>query len=241
MDNKTIGFVIPAYNPSGKWADYMVERLYEIKKLLGNDIDIILVISPDGSVRGHSINETKILEDTSIIKKLILLENKENKGKGNAVRVGLENCSADYYIYTDWDFPFTNESYRDVINTLISGDTDVVLPFRRNYICHLSWFRKILSKLSRLSNKILFMLPSNDTQAGLKGFNNVGKETMLSTSINTYLFDTEFVVLSNKKGLRIENVDVDIRDGIQLSSMRMKVILIEIGNIFKILYKKWFC
>lgn len=242
MGRKTIGFVIPAYNPVLKWASNVEKRLSEIKALLKDaDFDIILVISPDGSKRGHSQDEINVFRQSSVIKDLIHLEIGENKGKGHAVRMGLRSCNADYYIYTDWDFPFTNESYVDVINWLLRDDIDIVLPFRKNYISHLSWFRHILSRLSQIANKFLFMLPSSDTQAGLKGFNNDGKAVMLSTTLDTYLFDTEFIVMSVKRRLRVKVVDVDIRDGILLSSMKIKVVFVETVNIFKILYRRWFC
>lgn len=241
MKKKTVGFVIPAYNPSLNWTYNMGNRLSEIKCLLDEDVDIVLVISPDGSKRGHSSEEIEILYRSKAIRDVIHLENKDNRGKGHAVRRGLHHCDADYYVYTDWDFPFTNESYADVINCIIRDGVDVLLPYRRNYIKHLSSFRKILSKLSHFANKIFFLLPSCDTQAGLKCFNARGKDAMLSTGIDTYLFDTEFVVLSVKKRLAVKIIDVDIRDGISLSSMKMKVVLVEIFNMFKILYKRWFC
>jgi hypothetical protein len=75
-----------------------------------------------------------------------------------------------------------------------------------------------------------------DTQSGLKGFNQKGKEVFLKTHINSFLFDMEFVVLaSRRKDLRLAKIQVHVRDGISFSQMSWKTIkqeLLSFQNIF---------
>ena len=55
----------------------------------------------------------------------------------------------------------------------------------------------------------------SDTQAGLKGFSRKGRSVFLSTCINTYLFDLEFVYKACRHpDLIMEEVLVKLRDAV---------------------------
>jgi hypothetical protein len=82
-------------------------------------------------------------------------------------------------------------------------------------------------------------LKVKDTQSGLKGFNQKGKEIFLKTKIPAFLFDMEFLVLaSNAKNIRISWIYVELREGIHFSSMRLKTILTELANFGLILLRR---
>jgi hypothetical protein len=81
-------------------------------------------------------------------------------------------------------------------------------------------------------------LKVKDTQSGLKGFNQKGKEVFLKTRIPAFLFDMEFLVLASKRAdIRIQWIYVQARQGIVFSTMRAKTILIELFNFVSILFR----
>ena len=83
-----------------------------------------------------------------------------NMGKGYALRQGVEASKAEYIVYTDVDFPFTDQSLLDVMNELVKNQADVIAGFRNEnyYENKMSWFRKMLSKSFRFFLKNIFYI-----------------------------------------------------------------------------------
>lgn len=157
-----------------------------------------------------------------------------NKGKGHALRYGVQQAQGEFVIYTDVDFPYTEESFVAVYQSLLAGN-EVAMGIRNSeYYTHLPQARVRVSKLLRWFIRTLLRIPTDDTQCGLKGFNAKGKEMFLATTIDRYLFDLEFVFMSARKKLRIAQVPVTLRQGVQLSKMNWQILLQEFGNFLKI-------
>ncbi|HWB62373.1 MAG TPA: glycosyltransferase, partial [Chitinophagales bacterium] len=164
-----------------------------------------------------------------------------NYGKGHALREGVKRELGQIVIYTDIDFPYTHASLVSIYNTLQSGNCDVAIGIRgEEYYTHLPKARVRISKFLRLLIRGLLRIPTDDTQCGLKGFNQNGKEVFLQTEIERYLFDLEFIFLSARKKLLIKTIPVQLRPGVELSSMRWKILLQESGNFLKIFTKSIF-
>ena len=97
----------------------------------------------------------------------------------------------------------------------------------------------MVSKILQRFIKILFpSLPVSDTQCGLKGMNEKGKNIFLQTKINRYLFDLEFILYSSKNHLKIRAIPVELREGIVFGRMNYKILLHESKNLWNILRKK---
>jgi hypothetical protein len=78
-------------------------------------------------------------------------------------------------------------------------------------------------------------LEYSDTQGGLKGFNLKGKEIFMSTTIDQFLFDTEFVYrASYRKDVSIVNIKGTIREGIKPNRIPFRVIIKELINFYRI-------
>lgn len=215
---KHIDIVLPCYNPELGWEYTVVDKYSKLKELC-KDLQFSLYIVDDGSSKGF----TKTAKEY-IIKKLPethILSYPNNKGKGYALRTAVSYCASEYILYTDYDFPYTIESMYNIIQYLQKG-TDVVIAERgEDYYKILSFTRSILSKITKALNKYIFKMKHIDTQAGLKGFNRKGRDLFLSTQINSYLFDWEFVYLCEKQlSLEIKNVHVYLRDNIHFSAIR---------------------
>lgn len=187
---------------------------------------------------------TQISEQVNALKKknipIQYLAYPENKGKGYALRKGISLSQNKYVIYTDIDFPFTNESVVAVIDFLINDANDIVVGHRNYnyYKNNISTFRKILSKAFRFFIKNIVGIKITDTQCGLKGLSEKGKTKFLTTKINRYLFDFEFIFISSKdKTMRIKAVEVQLKENVVFSKMKLKILLQEFFNLFQILLR----
>ena len=128
---------------------------------------------------------------------------------------GFEKVVTDYILYTDHDFPYTLDSMSRVLEMLQRG-VDVVVSTRdKAYYDCLPFSRRLISRFVRGCNRYLLRMNYSDTQAGLKGFNRKGRFIFLSTCIDTYLFDLEFVYKAcHHPALVIEEIPVKLREAV---------------------------
>lgn len=135
-------------------------------------------------------------------------------------------------------FPYTTESLIAIYSDLKSG-SDLSLGHRgESYYQNTPTIRKVISKLLRWTLKHFLKLPTDDSQCGLKGFNQNGKSVFLNTKINRFLFDLEFIKLASKKGLNCQTVEVHLKPNVVFSKVNLKILAAESINFFKILLKK---
>lgn len=234
-----LDLILPAYNPSKGWHLYALERIGELRTLRPQ-WDIRLLVVSDGSLLGHEGEVQEALK-LGMNAAFVHLHYSGNRGKGYALRYAVDRSSADYVLYTDWDFPFTLESYLEALDSLSYG-AEVVLPVRQleRYMRHLSPMRRMLSSGSRLLNRLLLALPSNDTQGGIKAFNRRGKDIFLSTRIERFLFDTEFIALAVRQQADVRLTTCQIRPEIVMSTMSWTTLRRELRYIPRLYIARWF-
>ena len=232
---KTVDIILPCYNPYTGWEQNMIDRHRELEKMLENR-DIRLIVVNDGSKR--ELEKAAIQRLMTALPNTVIVDNKENKGKGAAVRDGLAYSDSELTLYTDYDFPYETSSIAQVIYWLEQGYDIVVANRNHTYYSKLSKRRKIASYASRFLNFILLGLTHTDTQGGLKGFNQKGKSYLASTHIKQFLFDTEFIYKASMDDtVFIKEVPVDLREHILLPNMRRGVFLKELKNLIQIAWK----
>ena len=232
-----IDFIVPCFNPLPQWEVNLADTFDRLQGLL-EGVTPGLILVNDGS-DPKRVKEKHIEYLRQRIPQLQYISCPENRGKGQALRVGVEASTSRWQIFTDIDFPYLLESMMDVYRELERG-SDVVLGFREpSYYQKVPLFRKLLSKAFRWSLKSLLRLKITDTQCGLKGFNQHGRKLFLNTTINRFLFDMEFVLLVSKsKKLSIRPVTVHLRDDVTFSTMNLKVLLPEMFNFVLLLFKR---
>lgn len=229
-----IHIVLPVYNPIDGWAENVIQRFKALEKACLSIAKLHLVIVNDGSVKGN------LTEGKEMIQKEIIdmhwIQNDLNRGKGFALRKGVEIADSEYIIFTDIDFPYTESSMLDLINQLISGDYDAVIGTRDNsYYNSLPASRKRISFLLKNLNAKLLGLKIADTQGGLKGFTKKIKPVFLQTEIDRYLFDLEFIyLLSRKESYRLLPLEVKLREGVEFSKVRFSILFSEFQNFLKV-------
>ncbi len=235
MNYTRLAIVLPCYNPPDRWADNLIEKVEQIQtQLPKTQLQIVLV--NDGSTEG--IQPYSIQKIQSKITDFLFLEHAINQGKGATLRKGMSAVEADFYIYTDIDFPYEADSFVEVAQLLLQQKADIVAGEKnQNYYEQVPGFRRMISKVLQWSTKTILRLPTADTQCGLKGFNEKGKAIFLSTTIDRYLFDLEFLRAASKdKNVKVLFVPVQLREGVQFSQVGLGLLLKEGVNFLKLIF-----
>lgn len=227
--------IVPCYNPLPGWERILADAFARFCEL-AQVPNARMILVNDGSTR--NVSETEIVYLRQAVSQFEFVSYQENKGKGEALRQGVARAAAETMLFTDIDFPYTIDSMVRMHQALKAG-ADVALGYRNTaYYEKVPWFRKQLSRFLRWMLKRVLRLPITDTQCGLKGFNQTGRTYFLQTSINRFLFDLEFVQLvATKSNVRVEPVQVALRDDVTFSKVNLRILLREAANFVGLLLK----
>jgi len=235
-----LDLVIPFYNPKQGWEQKFVRKFTRLvdEHFGGNRNLIHVIVVNDGSRQRFS--ETEMAYLRAHIPHVEIICYPDNRGKGHALRTGVAAARTSYCIYSDNDFPFGLDIISTMYQALQEG-ADIVTGRRTrgNYFSHLPLKRKIVSKGLAFVNRFLLRLPVSDTQAGIKGFNQLGKTLFLQTTTDRFLFDMEFILLAGRiTDIRIRKIDVNIVAGTEMTNFSRKIMQQEFRNLIRILLKK---
>jgi glycosyltransferase involved in cell wall biosynthesis len=130
MENQTIinklSIVIPAYN-EGNTIHKILNRIKNVK--LPNDIEKEIIIVNDFS-KDHTEEAILSYIDSNPEMSIVYLKHSVNKGKGAALRTGIEKASGDYLVIQDADLEYDPEDYHSLLKPILGGFADVVYGSR---------------------------------------------------------------------------------------------------------------
>lgn len=114
-----LSIIIPAYNEEKT----ILEVISSVKKqdVFGLEKEIIVI--DDGSS-----DDTLMM--LSNVKGIILLKHERNRGKGRAVRTGIDKITGDIVIIQDADLELSPSDYPALIKPIIDGKAEVVFGSR---------------------------------------------------------------------------------------------------------------
>ena len=230
---KSIDLVLPCYNPPADFVN-MVSKYFQHLKTYFPDRQLNLFVVNDGS--SFNFTDIHIGQLRSIQESVQIISYPSNRGKGYALRKAVAETGSPLVLYTDYDFPFRVESIIKVVEELDKGADIVLVSRNHDYLHALPLIRQFYSLMSRVLNRIFLRLRYYETQGGLKGFNLKGKEIFMKTTINEFLFDTEFIYRASlQKDVRMVNVPGITREDLKLNKVPVRVIKKELINFYKIL------
>lgn len=130
MENQTIinklSIVIPAYN-EGRTIHRILNRVKNV--VLPNKIEKEVIIVNDCSKDNtEEAIENYILANPDLSIKY--LKHEKNKGKGAALRTGIEGATGDYLVIQDADLEYDPEEYVIMLKPILNGFADVVYGSR---------------------------------------------------------------------------------------------------------------
>ena len=197
-----------------------------------NGIDVQWILVDDGSKMRP--NSTEIERLKTAVENFEFIQLNKNFGKGYAVRMGMHIANAEKFVYTDIDFPYQDQEIQRIYCALQKGADLVMAKRSEQYYTKVSKSRTWISKRFKAVIRMLFNIPTTDTQAGLKGLSLKGRDLLLQTKINRYLFDLELVKSCAKQQLKIVELPVSLKEGVALSDVSYRVLFTELLNLFRI-------
>ena len=223
-----LSIVIPAFEEETRLGESM-ERIFQFLKAGSTKAEVILV--DDGSKDATAeAARSACSAHPEVVCNIIRYE--ENRGKGFAVKTGLQAANADIAMFSDADLSTPIEETGKLVDPIRSGEYDVTFGSRaldRTLIgTHQPWRREQGGKVFNLVVRKLTGLPFWDTQCGFKAFNMTRFRPFLELmTIDRFGFDVEFLYVANMHGLRLKEIPVrwnnDERSKVKVvrDSMRM--------------------
>lgn len=237
---KEISLVVPCYNESAELeqnTDKVVEHMRSLKKY---SFEVLLV--NDGS---KDTTKEKIAElEKKYPSEVRALGYDENRGKGYAVRYGMERALGGKIIFMDADLSTDIKHIEEF--ALLLEDHPIVIGSRKipgsSIVKKQTPFRVFIGKIARLVTQSIVGLNFYDTQCGFKAFTDkayedIGKELV----IDRFCFDVEMLYIAKRKGYDVKETPVvwknredstvnPIRDGIKFASDLIRIRKIHKGG-----------
>ena len=229
-----LSIILPCYNPPSGWEQRVVAVYQSLSTQLSLRPQLIIVDDGNGTAIDAPLQYL-----ITAIPQLQTVRYPQNKGKGYALRQGVIIATGRIILYTDIDFPYTEASMLSVYSAIATAGNDVAIGVKNeSYYTKVPPLRRTISKGLRSMVKLLMRLPVNDTQCGLKAFATPAKETFLTTTIDRYLFDLEFIYRAfRREKLNVTAVPVQLNDGVVFRKMNYRILIPEFMNFLKILRK----
>jgi glycosyltransferase involved in cell wall biosynthesis len=139
------------------------------------------------------------------------------KGRGRALRTAWSVSRAEVLAYMDVDLSTDLNALLPLVAPLVSGHSDVAIGTRLHPSARVTRSRK-RELISRGYNRLLRLALHarfSDAQCGFKAIrSSAALELLPQIEDEAWFFDTELLVLAQRRGLRIHEVPVDwVEDG----------------------------
>lgn len=221
-----ITVIIPVFNEE----KYILKVLKNVNSFK-NKLNLEILVSDDGSTD----------ETLSILKKNenlydVLIEGKENKGKGSAIKNATKFITGDYVIIQDADLEYNPEDYVKLIDPINKFGAEVVFGSRFKG----SEAKRILYFKNRVANFVLSFIVSfvtninfSDVETGYKVIkSDIFKE--LNLTENSFAIEIEITMKLAKKKLKFYEVGISYNGRTFEEGKKIKTIdgLIALYKIF---------
>lgn len=194
-----ISIVIPAFNEENR-IKLTLEKM--ISYLTKNRYQYEIIVVDDGST-------DKTAKVASNYKKVKVLINEQNKGKGFSIKKGILNAKYPTVLFSDSDLAVPIDELPKLQKYM--PKFDIVISSRNlkgsNIITKQPVYRQMMGKIFSLLVRIISIKDFKDTQCGFKLFKTkVAKQIVSLQTINRFSFDVEMLVIAKNAGFRVKEV-----------------------------------
>jgi len=197
----TVSVILPVYNESA-CISQSVKTVFNFAK---QNPSYRFIFVDDGSTDATAAILGENLTQFKLHRQFTLISYAKNRGKGYAVRQGIQSAEGDYICFIDGDLAYSLDHLEQLVRIL--QDYDMAIGCRN--LVHESleqptWLRKLSGRVFNWLSRAILLLPYQDMQAGIKGFRRaVAKDLFRRQRILGFAFDVELVYLAERLGYQI--------------------------------------
>lgn len=206
----TLGTVVlPVYNESG-----LIERTFAAVLAFSLEHPAYrFIFVDDGSTDSTPLLLSKLI-DRSGTRAIELIASTPNRGKGHAVKLGINAASGAFVLFTDADLAYSLDHLPRLVRELetadvVIGNRNLVLHAERNSTLR----RRLMGWVFNRCARFVLGLHFTDTQAGLKGFRlDAARQIFALEHLGGFAFDVELVYIARRLGFRIAEIPASVSE-----------------------------
>ncbi|HUE25650.1 MAG TPA: glycosyltransferase [Solirubrobacteraceae bacterium] len=206
-----VEIVVPVYNEK-RVVEGSVRRLHAFLSD-GFPFSWRIVIADNGSTDGTLAVARRLSYELDGVDALGVRE----RGRGRALHVAWSSANAYVLCYMDVDLSTDLGALLPLVAPLLSGHSELAIGTRRHHDARVerSLRREFISRSYNRLLRLTLRARFSDAQCGFKAIRaDVARELLPLVRDQEWFFDTELLVLAQRRGLRIHEVPVDwIEDG----------------------------
>ena len=196
----TLSIIIPIYNE----ASHLREFLHVVDELSVSIAKELVVVDDFSSDESASI-----VDGFPFKSNLLFLKQPCNKGKGAALRAGIEKASGDFIIIQDADFEYDTADIPKLLQPLIDGKADIVYGsrFRRDSNQVHRTFHYLANRILTILSNLLSGLYFSDMETCYKLFrSDIIKNIVLES--NRFGFEPEITAKIARLKIRVVEMPI---------------------------------
>jgi dolichyl-phosphate beta-glucosyltransferase len=206
-----LSIVIPAFEESRKIARDIeaAAAFLQASRLTGE-----VIIVDDGSRDTTAETARAVRVPPAVM--LNVIRNEQHRGKGFAVRTGMNASSGAYTMFADCGLCIPYHDALKGLEMLRAGTCDIAHGSRRHIASDIlraqPWHRRMLSRTFKSTVRMLLRVPREltDTQCGFKMYRgDVARDLYQQCTTDGFMFDIEIILRAVKKGYRIGEFPVE--------------------------------
>jgi glycosyltransferase involved in cell wall biosynthesis len=162
----------------------------------------------------------------------------EQKGRGRALRAAWATSAADVLCYMDVDLSTDLAGLLPLVAPLVSGHSDLAIGSRlaRGARVTRGPKRELISRCYNLILRTALRSRFSDAQCGFKAIrSDVARALVPAVVDDGWFFDTELLVLAERRGLRIHEVPVDWIDDPDSRVAIVRTALADLRGVWRLL------
>lgn len=203
-----LSLIIPAYREADRIGSTIKRVRTELEPLVG-DGELEIVVVDDGSGDGTDLAARGAEADTVVVQPV-------NRGKGAAVRAGVQAASGRTVAFTDADLAYAPAQVHDLLLAVEDG-WDVVVGSRAHpgttTSAPASRLRSVGSRVINLATRSVLLGDHADTQCGLKAFrSDVARILFGRGLIDGFAFDIELFAMVERFDLSLTELPVTLHN-----------------------------
>jgi len=211
---ESVSVVLPAYRLGGQIAANMTAVA---AALPGAQIVLVDDGSDDGTYEQAQLAATRL-------PRALVIRHEQNRGKGAALKTGSTAAQGSIVVFLDGDLDLPPDQLPSLLDVFAGREADVLVGTKQTGMRggRYPWKRQALSRLFSFVTRILFRLPVDETQTGLKIFKRpVLDKVFADLQVLGYAFDLELLVRAHRAGFSITQAPVDLRLGASSAPLRL--------------------